>query len=387
MCLLVALNLMAASGVAQTPKSPARKPTFVLPAGSHALDELIAHVSQLRRAPIEMDEALRKKLHAKKVQTWRELQLPSEAFEDVANSLLLQRGIVVANEREENGRRRLRVMELASLDGEIADLAEKWSVDEVLARPGRAGFAVVTVPTGKIRPQMAFNMLRVLLAQTMGFAALQAEARADGVRLTGTTEQVAFAIRLIQHMGGTVPPTTNELPYWGDADGAKIRWAGGRCKLSELIAAAADRIGANLIRPDDQGGDPLVELGDPADCSSEQWFARLGNVLLDVGFHLTPLVAKHRVYELRCDGSVRRPRSGIWRALFTTPEAAKKRGDMLPVAVVYSPVGGPVAATNRIRPKLGAMREMVLGSAGPESLILIGPRHEVARALALVDGK
>jgi len=348
---------------------------FTLAAGEHRIEAFVDLTSQIRKVAIdceadELDHAYERALHVQ-----RELQLGNADWEDLATTLLLYQRLLLVPAKKGNGQRIVALIRGVDL----SELAVERSPGDVLARPHRIEWVTTVVPGGDIAPQVQINMLRPVFAFSRDPVPLHFEAAENGIRLTGTTDQVAFAIRLLHALGGQ--PVTATAPLtWSDDE--PRRWPGGEMGTKEFVQLVATTLDANVVGHIPDGS---VDLGDPAELAPADWFAAATRIWREAELALLPLVPAHRVLLL---GSLRGARAGemMWRAAFEPPARVGASNDIVPVATVLALEHITCnVASNTLRPWIGVGRKLTIGSLGQDRILLYGMRDEVAGATELIQ--
>jgi len=380
--LLRASVLLALTLACSAQEAKRRQPKFTLPAGTHALDELVDRVVQARAKPIQIAEATRKQLHSHRVAIHTELELPATAFADVVATLLLQQDVVLAYEGD---RKQMQAVVFTNTGTPPEIHAQPVTVAQVLERPSRAAWVTTLVDTGDASVNQAFMFLRLQYVMVRGARKLQfeIEKEEEKIRLTGMTDQVAFAIKLLHSMYGAATATKSKMPDWDRTRAGKHTWPGNDLKRSELATLAGKELGCNLVLTGNPDEDPRIDLGKPAELSASDWFARLCAVLHEEELQLVPLVVEHGVFELR-GGGVTGEDGGNMRKLFLTRDEALAQKHLLPVVTIVKPKGSSSDAANALRGLTMQRKGLSVGSCGPKNLVVSGPRDIVAQALQLV---
>ena len=367
-CGLAALLLSATAATIHA-QEPAERPAplFTMAAGEHDLVSLVDLLAQVRKARIHSDRNELEGFADATVHLQRELRVDGDAFENVATALLQEHGFIIVP--EEDGTYRVRTFgELHELEG----AAIERTPQEIFGRPAKVEFITTAVPA-EIAPLDWYNRLRPTLVSVNTPCRLLL-GREDGkLVLTGTTQQVGFALRLIQAARGLEPAAQ---PPIGWREDAPLPWPGGRMPLRRFTALFADTLDANVLGPP---VDIELDLGQAERLRPDQWFARATQVLHDQGNALLPADVQHRVFLLL---SLRGPRSNeiFWRARFDPPDSIAENPAGMPVFTAYE--------MQHIRAGLaaGALRgrRIIVSVMSSEAIVLIGMRPDVVDALEAV---
>lgn len=368
--LLIPATVLAQHGPAPEPAA-ARSPQFTLPAGQHRLDELIGLLGQIRKTTIrcERDEIA---LGLGPVALQRELLLDGAAFDDVVTTLLFYRGLIVVPDAAQG----LQVIALDDAE-RLRSAAVGRTAAEILARPGRLEFATTKVPAGKLPMAGRIGVLRALFGMNRVPWAMQMVADGEDMRLTGSTEQLAVALRVLQLLDDTAP-TVAPAVAWAGA--APLSWPGGRMTQAAFLQLFANTLDANVLG---EVGGGEVDLGAPARLPAAEWFSRATVALDAIDEVIVAAAAPHRVFLLRSKHEARF-REVIWRSGFESNEQVAKSTAVRPVLTVYALQHiSSAAATNQLRPMLRGLGSstLVVGTLSPSRLLVGGLRDEVARVI------
>lgn len=368
---LLASLLLIASAPAQADASK-RSQLFTLVAGEHPVRALVDLTAQIRKVRIHWDEA---ELGAgdQRVVVQRELRLDGDSFEDVATTLLFYCGFLIVP-AEEAGEYRV----IAVRKAPDPNVAVSRTPEQILARPARVEFVTTKVALGE-GPDVVLRVsaLRPLLAS------LSLRVKADGsdLVLTGSTEQIAFALRTLQLYEGKTPATMPEIVWRGMG---ALAWPGGKTSQAAFTKLLAATLDANTLDGNAIAGaaEVQVDLGEPTELAAADWFARATQVLRKVDQVIVPVDRQHRVFVLR---SLQDPRAReiCWSSYFEAPDQVAKSAAILPVVTAYDLQHVEVtAAMNRLRPKFAAMRNLTFGTMTGRRLLLSGLRDDVGDMLA-----
>nr|MCU0866747.1 hypothetical protein [Planctomycetota bacterium] len=251
---------------------------------------------------------------------------------------------------------------------------------EVLLRPSRIEFATTLLPTDPSQLELRLNMLRPFFA-AIGRPnpwAMTMHKAEDGIQLTGSTEQIVYALKTIDVFDGKRPEPAPELVW----PAGTLSWPGGKMPLTRFLAAFTTNLDANLL------GDPAeheVDLGAAEQLSAAQWWTRATMVLRSIDHAILPVVPQSRVFLLRALNG-RGANEIQWRAAYEAPEAVLQATAIVPVMTVHESKHVDVSTAMRtLRPAFGKPGgTLTAASTGPTGLLFVGLRDDVAKALQLV---
>jgi hypothetical protein len=373
---LVPLAALAAQSPDTAPSRPSKPASFTLPAGEHGLTELVNLLGQIRKCEIACAAADLDAVDNQKVLLQRELQLSDAEFEDVVTTLLFYRGLVVVP-----GDRPGHQQAIAMLDKtRLQEAAAPRTTAEILARPNRLEFATTILPTDPSQTLLRLNMLRPIFAATgrPNPRAMTMQQAEGGIRLTGSTEQLACALKTIGLLDGVKPEP--EPPI--DWPAGTLPWPGGKTTLTKFLAAFTSSLDANVIG---YPADREVDLGTAEQLPAADWWSRATIVLRSIDLTIVPVVAGSRVFLLRALNE-RGANEIQWRAAYEAPEALLQATAIVPVMTLHEceHVGFDVAM-RAIRPAFGKPGgTLTVVSTGPRRALFVGLRDDVAKALRLV---
>jgi hypothetical protein len=374
--LLQLFSVAAAQAPGELPRPATKAPVFTLPAGEHGLTELVNLLGQIRKCEIECAVAELEHVDREKVVLQRELQLEAAAFEDVVTTLLFYRGLVVVP-GDHAGRQRA----IAMLDRvRLHDSAVERTNAEILARPSRLEFATTTLPTDPSQLELRLNVLRPFFTAPGRPQpwAMTMENADRGIRFTGSTEQLVFALKTAAVFDGTEPEPSPAIAW----PPAALPWPGGKMSLTTFLKLFSTTLDANLIG---HAADLEVDLGPPAQLTAAAWWSRATMVLRSIDQAIVPVVPSNRVFLLRA----LRERGLLeiqWRAAFEAPEALLQATAIVPVMTVHECKHVDLrTAMLALRPAFGrAGGTLTVATPSPSGLLFAGLRDDVAKALQLV---
>jgi hypothetical protein len=352
---------------------PRRQPQFALPAGRHGVDELIGLLGQIRKTAIccERDELERA---TGPVMLQRELRLDGDAFDDVVTTLLFHRGLMVVPAKAPGGQ------QVIAMDERLRDTAIARTPAEILARPGRLEFVTTSVPPSGLPVMQRAMVLRPLFGMDRTPWAMRIGVDGQQVTLTGSSEQVAFALRVLQLVDGNTP-TLQPAIAWSAT--SPLSWPGGKMTGVAFMKLFADTLDANVLG---EAGAAELDLGAAAQLSAAEWFASATKALHSIGQVIVPAEAAHRVFLLRSKQDARFAEV-TWRSTFETNEQVLQYTAVRPVLTVFSLQHVELtAAMNQLRPMLMGGGGLTVGSLGPSRLLLAGLRDNVAKVIEQLQG-
>jgi hypothetical protein len=374
--ILLPLTAVVAQSPTPTPIPPTKAASFTLPAGQHALTELVNLLGQIRNCEIDCAVEELAAVDDQKVLLQRELQLTAPEFEDVVTTVLFYRGLVVVPGDRAGRQRAITVLDKARLH----ETAIARTTAEILARPSRIEFASTLLPTDPSQLELRLNILRPFFA-AIGRPnpwAMTMDKAEGGIQLTGSTEQIGYALKMIGLLDGVRPQPAPAIEW----QVAMLAWPGGKMPLTKFLAAFTANLDANLI------GDPVdrqVDLGAQEQLSPAAWWTRATMVLRAIDIAIVPVVPQSRVFLLRALND-RGAREIQWRAAFEAPDAVLQEAAIVPVMTVHECKHVDVsAARGAMRPAFGKPGgTLTVVSTNPTSLLFVGLRDDVAKALQLV---
>lgn len=370
--ILLPLLLLAAGLGAQA----SGEATFTLAAGEHRLRDLVELTATIRKAPIAAGSAATAALlDERRVRVQRELRLGGDALVDVASNLLFEAGVILATAP---GTGEPRVVSIEDRDA-LTKCARRVDRADVTALAARVDFVETRLPFATDRDKLHVNMLRPFLgfSNQPWHATMRVDAEAQEMVMTGTTPQVAAALRVMQSFAGDTP-TQPARPRWRDGT---HDWTGGDALLADFVATFCETLDANVL-----GELPVVmlALGDAREHPTKGWYEAATVTLHAAGYVLEPLCAEHRVFALR--NLEHRPTELSWRARHETVDELSASRAVEPVMVVFHlQTMASTAAINRLRPKMAGMKVSV-GSmvTSPNDLVIDGLRPDVQEFVELL---
>jgi len=354
---------------AQEARQP--KPMFVLAAGEHRIDAFINLTGQIRKAAVDVDTELFAEVLDERLGIQRDLELDAEAWEDVATSILMTRNLMLAP-TQQAGRLRL----VSFKDDLDHDGCTPRTERQLLERPRRVELVTVEVPTGDAAHSQFIMSLRPFFM--MERATLDIESARQAIRLTGSTAAVVPALRLLRALLGRPIP---EDPPVNFESQDKLAWPGGELTASAFVSLVAQMLDANVVG---KVPDIKLQLGEAAELSVTDFYARASQVLRRSGQVLVPLVPEQRVFLLASAQSVARQWMSLSR--YESPDTVGKSKDVTPVMTVLTvPPDKMQQYHGLLRPAFGQRRPgLTIGSVGRERMILMGLRSDVAEAVAMI---
>ena len=360
-----------------------RRPSFVLAAGLHSATALIEQVGLVRKVPIKTAAELRDALAERSVHVPVELRLAPTDFDVVATNVLLHEGVLLVADA---GALRPVLLARCQFQTEAFDAREPLGAmavdrtpEEVLA--GTRGIELVRtrVSLREAGPPMAHMMLRVMTPRTPQRPGLVARPEQGELVLTGTTDEVGFALRMLQVLDDPASASVAPAIKWTTSD--ELPWPGGRrsrAAFDALVATTLDASVLDAVHPTDAES---VDLGDPAELSPEAWFARATEVYGAHDTALLPVVPQHRVF-VRLSTRGDRRSEIMLRAVYVPAAHLDEPAPLQPVItrIALRHIQG-AAAQNDLR-AAGIPRGISIGSIGRDGLLLTGMRADVATTVA-----
>jgi hypothetical protein len=235
------LLLMVTALAQAKPAAPAMR--FHLPAGTHAVEQLLALVAQAVRSPVVTGAGVSiAELEPLRLQC--DLSLSAADWEDGLSALLETRGLVVTFDA---ANRRHEVMAIpAKMANWLHERAQPMTLEQLAARPGVRGPVRVVVPTKQPADRLV-HLLRPFLARRP--VALASRVEGDTLVLTSLAANVRFAMGVFVGFDpslANVWPTGMPLP-WPRAGVGDHRLAAGDYTIGELVDALAQRLGRNIL--------------------------------------------------------------------------------------------------------------------------------------------
>jgi hypothetical protein len=354
-------------------QAPSRsKPTFVLAAGEHRIDAFCDLTGQIRKAAVDIDRSLLADVLDERLDIQRDLMLPVEAWEDVATSILMTRGLLLVPSDRAG---RLRLLSFRkSLD--LDDGCVLRTARQLLARPRRIELVSVEVATGDADHRPFIHALRPFFM--FEHTTLEIDSVEQAVRLTGTTSTVVPALRLLHVLLDRPVPDDPPVRFQGQAE---LTWPGGEMSAPAFVSLAARTLDANVVG---KVSDVELKLGEAAELTATDWYARASHALRLAGQILVPIVPEQRVFLLAPVKSVERQ----WMALsrYESPDTVALSKDVTPVMTVMTVAPEDMRrAQGLLRPQFARRSPgLTVGSVGRDKLILLGLRSDVAEAVAMI---
>lgn len=376
-CTLHLLTIAAAQAAGGQPTKTPKAAVFTLPAGQHSVAELINLLGQIRKCEIHHDPAELDDNGDHKIVLQRELQLDGDAFEDVVTTILFYRQLMVVPGDKPPAQRAIAMKDAE----ELRRAASARTADEILSRPSRAEFVSTTLPPGPVPDVVRINMLRPFFANAGRPSPWQMNINLvdDKIQLTGTTEQLAFALNIVGLLSGDAKRPSSPAIAWRSTE--PLPWPGGKMPLTALMKLFTDTLDANLIG---EPSDREVDLGARAQLPAAEWFARATAVVRSIDEVIVPVVHSHRVFLLRSLAN-RGADEVMWRSSFESPEEVSRATSIVPVITEFVCKHARAnEAMRAVRPILGRpLSTMILGafSAKNDRLLISGLRNEVAEVL------
>jgi hypothetical protein len=197
----------------------------------------------------------------------------------------------------------------------------------------------------------------------------------DQMRLCGSTEQMAFALRLLQ-MVDDIAPTLPPPVSWAGAQ--PLDWPGGKMTGAAFVKRFADTLDANLIGAVANGE---VELGAPQKLSPADWFARATAVLHSIGHVVFPVEPAQRVFVLRSKPEVR-CREVTWYSAFETSQQVKANPAVRSVVTAWALQHIQArSALDQLLPFAQTRPDLTFSTLSPSRLVIAGMRDDLVPVL------
>ena len=365
------LTVAVAQTAGELPRPITKAPVFTLPAGQHGLAELVNLLGQIRNCEIDCAAAELDAVDNQKVLLQRELQLAAPEFEDVVTTVLFYRGLVVVPDQRAGRQRAIAMRDRVRLH----DSAVARTAAELLARPSRIEFATTILRTDPSEIMQRKNVLCLLVSSMGSPHPVTVQDVDGGMQLTGSTEQLAHALKAIGLLDGVQPEPAPAIGW----PAGTLPWPGGKMRLTKFLAAFSSNLNANLIgSPDGRE----VDLGAAEQLSAAQWWSRATVVLRSVDHAIVPVVPSSRVFLLR-ELNDRGAKEIYWRAAFEAPEAVLQAAAIEPVMTLHECKHISIDVAMRIvRPPVGKRAStLTVARTGPTGLLFVGLRDDVAQAV------
>ena len=352
----------------------ARDPgVLTLPAGEHELGALVDMIAQARKVEIHRDQLGDFEPGAVVVQ--RELRLDAVAFEDIAATMLYYQGFMIVPAAAAG---EYRVVAVRNRE-ELREAAVSRTPDEILARPSRVELVTTLLPAGdhwlfRLQALAPFLFCRNQPA-SVRFSVVDGEAR-----LTGSTAEVAFALRVIDALDGGAPAAVPPIEWLGND---LLTWPGGTMSRERFLELFVDTLDANVIART-FSVELELDLGEPAQLPPAEWFARATQVLFAGHQGIATVCAPHRVFLVRAKYGPDYLEL-MCRAEFEPAGDDAQSTTLVQVVTTFEPRNvTPAAASQATRARRDELRGTCLAYMGGTRMLLYGRRDQVTAALALL---
>lgn len=363
-----ALSLLSIATATGQDQAAPRTPTFTLSAGDHNVASLVELTAQVRGRPMELDAETTSLLRRRTVVVQRELRLEADAFVDVTTTLL--HGYDLVFPAPQYGNRIVRIESAFA-----AELFVTRSPQQILTNVSGIEYARTVAMSHD--PIVHMNALRPLFGWG-GPHSLDIQAGDDELVLTGTSDKIRCALKVLALLEGTEPAATSQPTF---ADGPTIAWPGGKMAADRFVAKFATALDANVVGELSRAE---LDLGERAQLTPEGWYARATKALFEAQLVLVPSIANARLFTMRSlHGN--QARQFTWHADYVPSECIANRDVVDPTmtTVTLHNISANEAMRNLL-PKLATATLTSIGTINEDTFLLCGPRPCVADLVAAI---